>query len=122
MMKDIPAQRGKLAETAVLGYLKRHGLKELARNFSARTGEIDLIMLDKTTVVFVEVRSRSNNRFVDPVETINKRKVQKIIRTSQAFLQQFADPYESCRFDIVTLTGKIRSPRIDWIKNAFFDE
>lgn len=121
-MRDIPAQRGKLAETAVLLYLKKHGLKELARNFTARSGEIDLIMLEGATIVFVEVRSRSSNRFMDTIDTIDNRKVRKIIRTSHAFLQQYKDPFESCRFDIVTLTGKIRSPRIDWLKNAFFDE
>lgn len=121
-MKDIPVHRGKHAETAVLLYLKKQGLQELAQNFHARSGEIDLVMLDKSTIVFVEVRLRSSTRFMDPLETIDQRKVRRIIRTGQAFLQQYKGPYESCRFDIVTLTGKIRSPRIDWIKNAFYDE
>lgn len=121
-MKDPTVQRGKLTEQAVLEYLKRQGLTELSRNFRTRTGEIDLIMLDRTTIVFIEVRSRSSNQFMDPVETIDQRKIKKILRTSHAFLQQYKGAFDSCRFDIVTLTGKIRSPRINWIKNAFVDE
>ena len=122
MIKVPPLQRGKLAEKAALAYLKKHGLKELACNFNSRFGEIDLIMLDKTTIVFIEVRSRANNRFMTAIETIDNRKIQKILRTSHHFLQQQSDSFEACRFDIVTLTGNIRSPRIDWIKNAFTDD
>ncbi len=122
IMKDPPQQRGKLAEKTALVYLKKHGLKELECNFNSRFGEIDLIMLDKTTIVFIEVRSRANSRFMTAIETIDNRKIQKILRTSQHYLQQQSGSFESCRFDIVTLTGKISSPQIDWIKNAFSDD
>ncbi|WP_339325991.1 YraN family protein [Metallibacterium scheffleri] len=56
-----PRQRlGAAAETAALARLESAGLKPLARNFRSRYGEIDLIMLDGTTLVFVEVRARGN--------------------------------------------------------------
>jgi putative endonuclease len=121
-MGESTVHRGNAAETVVLNYLKQHGLKELSRNYKVRTGEIDLIMLDNSTIVFIEVRSRINDQFMHAVETIDNKKVQRIIRTSRNYLQRHQDHYDSCRFDIVTLTGKITSARIDWIKNAFFDE
>jgi putative endonuclease len=120
--KATTVQQGTNAEILVLEFLKQQGLTELTRNFRARTGEIDLIMLEKSIIVFVEVRSRKNNRFMDPVETIDNRKVQKILRTSRLYLQRYPAPFDSCRFDIVTLTGNISAPRLDWIKNAFCDE
>jgi putative endonuclease len=122
MTQVTTVQQGTTAETIVLEFLKKQGLSELTRNFRTRAGEIDLIMLDKSIIVFVEVRSRKSNRFMDAVETIDNRKVQKILRTSRLYLQRHPDSFDSCRFDIVTLTGNISSPRLDWIKNAFFDE
>ena len=122
MQIDPPQQRGKIAEYSALVYLKQHGLEELASNFSCRFGEIDLIMLDNTTIVFIEVRSRKNDQFMSAIESVDKYKVKKILRTSHYYLQQLKHSYESCRFDILTLTGKIDSPRIEWLKNAFSDD
>ena len=117
-----PLQRGKNAEQLALNYLNHHGLKFLQRNFRCRLGEIDLIMQEGTTTVFVEVRSRANDKIMNTVETIDRKKVQKIIRTAGYYLQQDPEGSGPYRFDIITLTGKINSPRIDWIKNAFADE
>ncbi len=121
-MKDSSVQQGHLAEQTALEFLLSNGLNLVTRNFRSRTGEIDLIMLENSTIVFIEVRSRASNRFMEPIETINHRKIQKIIRTSRIFLQQYKGAYGSCRFDIITLTGKIKPSSMDWIKNAFFDE
>jgi putative endonuclease len=121
-MKANALDYGKAAELAALDYLTKSGLVEVTRNFRSRTGEIDLIMLDKTTLVFIEVRSRHNNSFMDAVETIDYRKQRKIVLTSRFFMQRYQGNYDCCRFDIVTLTGKIDTPQIDWLKNAFFVE
>ncbi len=121
-MKLSALQFGKQAEQTALDYLENSGLIEVTRNFRSRTGEIDLIMLDRTTLVFIEVRSRNSNSFISPLETIDYRKQRKIVLTSRFFLQRYKGEYECCRFDIITLTGKIDSPQIDWIKNAFFVE
>lgn len=76
-------------------------------------------MQDDETIVFIEVRYRSNARFVDPLETIDGIKIRKIILTSQKFLQEFSDRDKLYRFDVVTLMGDLESPEIQWIKNAF---
>lgn len=112
-------QYGTIAENTVLKYLTSKGLSRLNNNYRSRYGEIDLIMKEDDTIVFVEVRYRSNTRFIDPIETIDKMKIQKIILTSQKFLQEFSELGKFYRFDVITLTGDLETPEIQWIKNAF---
>jgi putative endonuclease len=110
---------GIIAEKIALTFLTNKGLSELKTNYRSKYGEIDLIMNDIDTVVFIEVRYRSNTKFIDPIETIDKNKVQRIITTSQIYLQEFPEHDKLYRFDIITLTGNINLPQINWVKNAF---
>ena len=113
-------QRGKWAEQIALDYLVQEKLKLLSRNFHSSRGEIDLIMLDSDTIVFIEVRYRVNNNYLHALETINEKKCSRIIKTSRYYLQ--ANHWTSkspCRFDVLTVTGESDKPEIVWIKNAF---
>lgn len=113
-------QRGQWAEQIVLDYLVQEKLKLLARNFHGSRGEIDLIMLDSETIVFIEVRYRVNNNYLNALETINGKKCSRIIKTSQQYLQANRWTSKSpCRFDVITVTGDSEAPEIVWIKNAF---
>lgn len=113
-------QRGQWAEQIALDYLVREKLKLLSRNFHGRRGEIDLIMLDNETIVFIEVRYRINNNYLHALETINEKKCSRIIKTSQQYLQANRwTTKNSCRFDVITVTGESNNPEIIWIKNAF---
>jgi putative endonuclease len=111
---------GRLAEDEALALLIDEGLQLLTRNYRSPQGEIDLIMQDKDITVFVEVRARKNNHILHPIETIDKRKQNHIIRTSQHYLQQ-AEKNRSryYRYDVICLTGSIDKKNIEWIKNAF---
>lgn len=115
-------ERGKLAETIAAQYLEKQGLKVVKRNFRTRAGEIDLIMLHEHTIVFVEVRFRAKADYMHAIETIDKFKIQKIVRASRYFLQSYHGPGSLYRFDIVTLMGKIDTPEINWLQNAFSNE
>lgn len=111
---------GKQAEQRALRFLSGYGLKFLGKNFRAGRGEVDLILQDGKTIVFVEVRSRSSNDYMDAVESIDRRKVESIIHASRHYLQKHGISDSAfCRFDVVTLTGAGRSPKIEWIKGAF---
>ena len=112
-------KNGIIAEETALNYLINQGLREVRKNYRTRFGEIDLIMKDGEIIVFIEVRYRSNTKFLEPVDSINKTKVKKIIRTSQHYIQKFEDEQNLYRFDIIALTGNLDLPDIDWIKNAF---
>lgn len=103
-----------------LEYLQNRGLKILVRNYRVAGGEIDLIMREHKTVAFIEVRYRANNRFMNTIESIDPAKCARIIRTSQRYLQQHPLPAgNTCRFDVITITGNTPQPAIEWIKNAF---
>jgi putative endonuclease len=117
--KNTANQNGIIAEKIALTFLTNEGLSELKTNYRSKYGEIDLIMSDINTIVFIEVRYRSNTKFIDPIETIDKSKIQRIITTSQIYLQEFPEHDKLYRFDIITLTGNIDLPQIKWIKNAF---
>ena len=110
-----PTSKGELQELEALKLLQRAGLELLSRNFRTRSGEIDLIMKDKDTLVFVEVRYRKSIHYGDGADTVTRQKQQRLTKAAQAYLQQhhYQGP---CRFDVVALSSQ-HSP--DWIKNAF---
>jgi putative endonuclease len=114
------ADTGKYAEDLAFSYLKQQGMKPVARNFTSRYGEIDLVMQDRDCLVFVEVRYRKHFRLVDGASTVDAKKQVKLIRTAQYYLQKNRiDVDTSARFDIISITHKQNLPAIEWFKNAF---
>lgn len=107
---------GTVAETIAADYLLKQGLSLITRNYSCRFGEIDLIMQDSKTTVFVEVRLRSNSTFGGAGASITKSKQAKLSRTAEHYLQQHGNV--ACRFDAI-LMNKVSAAHIEWIKNAF---
>lgn len=110
---------GQQAEQFAKQFLKNQGLRFLEANFNSRMGEIDLIMHDADTTVFVEVRYRKNSMFGSALETITAKKQRKIRLTAESYLAKHKLKNVACRFDTVGLCGNIDSPTIEWIKNAF---
>jgi len=109
--------RGAQAEQWAAHYLQKQGLKLVERNYRSRFGEIDLIMQDGATLVFVEVRLRQNADFGGAAASIDIHKQQRIIRTSQQYLSSLART-PACRFDAVLL-GDVHGSDAQWLKNAF---
>ena len=116
--------QGKEAETACCRYLTAKGLKLVERNFSCRLGEIDIILTDQETLVFVEVRFRQNNSFGGGLESITRAKQQKLRKTAELYLLQNKQ-YNYARFDVVSMSISTQTNTqkqeytFDWIKNAF---
>jgi putative endonuclease len=95
---------GRWGEKYCQRFLKRKGLKKLARNFSCKTGEIDLIMVDiDGTIVFVEVRTRADESFGPSESSITFAKKAKLLRTAQYFLATHNIENRPFRFDVVTI-------------------
>lgn len=115
------ATLGELAEAQALELLRRAGLRLLARNFRARGGELDLVMLDCDCVVFVEVRCRSSARFSTPAETVDRHKQRRIVRTAALFLARHAAyARRPVRFDVVgIIDADSPAPRCEWLRDAF---
>jgi len=115
--------RGIDAELACCKYLQRQGLKLLAKNYHGRRGELDLVMQDSNTVVFVEVRYRKSNAYGGALESITSSKQEKLRVTAEQYLQRETELIYG-RFDVVAMTDKVRNNDSDtysfeWIKNAF---
>ncbi|GGK07788.1 YraN family protein [Pseudomonas matsuisoli] len=112
---------GQNAEQRALDYLQSNGLKLVAKNWSCRRGELDLVMLDSDTVVFVEVRFRKHAAWGGAAASVDTRKRQRIILAAQYFLQR--EPRLSnrpCRFDVIAINANgALPPKLDWIANAF---
>ena len=115
-MKINANNAGLEAEKLAATFLAKHGLKLVTQNYHCRFGEIDLIMQDAKTLVFIEVRLRSNARFGSAGASITPQKQQKLIATAQHYLQQHGDT--ACRFDAI-LMDKADLQQIEWIRNAF---
>jgi putative endonuclease len=109
-------QRGDAAEDVALRHLQTHGLRQLARNFKAKGGEIDLIMQDGVTLVFVEVRARSRSDYGDAAASVTPGKQQRIAKAAAHYLQQRGGQMPACRFDVVAITPNTPP---QWIKAAF---
>jgi len=116
-----PRQRtGQWAEQAALEHLARHKLRLVARNFNVRGGELDLVMLDGVTLVFVEVRLRSAGGLVGAVESVSISKQRRLIHAAQCFLAAHTEhAARPCRFDVVGIQHSNTAQTLDWQKNAF---
>jgi putative endonuclease len=119
-MKMNENNAGLAAEKLAATFLAERGLKLVMQNYHCRFGEIDLVMTDAKTLVFVEVRLRSNSQFGSAAASITPQKQQKLILTAQHYLQQHVknQSQTACRFDVI-LMSKADLNSLEWIRNAF---
>jgi len=94
---------GARGEALALSYLRNQGFKFIDRNFACPFGEIDLIFVDKKTLVFVEVKTRWSLKYGNPSESVTKRKLQSIVTTGAIFRKVFSNLPETMRVDVVAI-------------------
>ncbi|WP_048308337.1 YraN family protein [Halomonas sp. PR-M31] len=111
-------QRGEAIEGITAKWLQAQGLIFVARNQHAKGGEIDLIMRDGDTLVFIEVRHRTNTRYGHPLETVNITKQQRLIRAARFYLLRNRLSC-ACRFDVVGVVGTAPQLEFTWVRAAF---
>ena len=114
-MKPPHLSSGEAAEEAALRWLEQQGLSLVTRNYRCKAGEIDLVMQDGESLVFVEVRYRRHANFGSAAESVGTAKQRRLRRTAEHYLQRLAT-LPPCRFDIIGIDAQ---KRIDWIRNAF---
>jgi putative endonuclease len=107
---------GDRAERVAAAYLATKGLTLIESRYRCRWGEIDLILRDRDTVVFAEVRLRRSRTFGGAAYSIDRHKQARIIATARHYLAGVKEP--ACRFDVVLLEA-IEPSRIEWIRDAF---
>lgn len=109
---------GKKGEDIAADYIKSKGYKIIAKNFTTHFGEIDIIAWDKSTLVFIEVKTRKSLHYGLPFESITKRKMKKISNVALFYLKRFKT-LPSTRFDVLDVVYNEDKLQINLIKDAF---
>jgi putative endonuclease len=111
---------GARIEALARDFLQRQGLTPIAANANYRGGELDLVMRDRDTLVFVEVRYRKSTAFGGAAASVDAGKRRKLVLAAELFLtshREFARL--PCRFDVVAAHGDVEAPTFDWLRDAF---
>ncbi len=104
---------GRAGEDAALAHLEQNGLSLLQRNFRCKGGEIDLVMQEGSTLVFVEVRKRADTSYGGAAASVTPHKQRRLILAAQIYLQRYR-MQPACRFDVVAIDGA----QMRWLKNV----
>ncbi len=111
--------RGAAAEALAARFLMARGLSIVGRNYRCRGGEIDLIVRDGKTLIFVEVRLRRSQAFGGAAESITATKRRRLRLAAQHYLLGLArEP--PCRFDAILLDG-LGAGNIEWLRGIDID-
>ena len=133
-----PKPLGQRGEALARRFLRRAGMKILARNYRCPNGEIDLIALDRSTraelgaetIAFVEVKTRSDDRYVSPASAVDDRKQKQVRRAAGYYLAHYPTAGYAIRFDVISIVlpeprddgqgeRTRQEPRIEHIRGAF---
>ncbi len=115
LLKKILGQEG---ENRAVQYLEKLGYKIVERNYRTRAGEIDLIALHQGEVVFVEVKTRTNNAYGAPELAVNSEKQRRMIKAALVYIHCKKLHQVPCRFDVVAISAA-KDLEVELIQNAF---
>ncbi len=110
---------GNKGEELAANLLQDKGYKILYRNYKSQLGEIDIIAKEKEVICFIEVKTRSSDRFGSGSEAVAHTKQRKIAKAALCFLKEKRFLDRPARFDVVSLDYSSSEPKLDLIKDAF---
>ena len=112
--------QGAHVEALARDFLLRQGLTPVAANANYRGGELDLVMRDGDTLVFVEVRYRRGGGFGGGAASVDANKRRKLVHAAGLFLAAHREHAKApCRFDVIDASGDPETPAFDWLRDAF---
>jgi putative endonuclease len=109
---------GRKGEDLAASHLRDLGWEILERNYRTRLGEIDLVCLDRGTLVFVEVKTRASDEFARPDQSVTRRKQAKLRRLVEEYLVRHNLEQSDVRFDVLGVTLSTRRPEFEHIVGA----
>lgn len=112
-------QTGNWGENVAVEFLVKKGYDILERNWRLGKMEIDIIAKDQQRVIFVEVKTRSNDEYIDYLETITRQKTTFMRRCSTAYMEQYPENF-TCQFDYIFIVGKPDNYIVEHYPDAFF--
>ncbi|MBP7936914.1 MAG: YraN family protein [Phycisphaerae bacterium] len=101
---DDRAELGQAGERRAARFLRQLGYRLVARNYRCPLGEIDLVVLDRHIIVFVEVKTRTSDEFAAPEDAVTLEKQRRLSRSARFFIRQTRSSGRPCRFDVVAIT------------------
>ena len=120
LFRKSPQRAGRRAERRAERLLNDGGLRTLTRNYARRTGEIDLVMLDGDTLVFVEVRYRRRRAWGSGLDSVDAHKQRRLARTAALYLADHPEHgFREARFDVVSAWSANYGIACEWTPNAF---
>lgn len=121
--KRSPSQiQGQAYEQQAIRFLQSQGMILIAQNLRCQSGEIDCVMLHRQTLVFVEVRQRTQATYGSAAASVTRQKQHRIKQSAKYFLPQLCRQLSLkqiplCRFDVLSFDGKEQS--FQWLRHAF---
>jgi len=109
---------GEKGEGFAARYLRKKGYKIITQNYKTRIGEIDIIAMEKDTLVFVEVKTRESIAYGKPFEAVDYFKKRKIANVALLYLKKLKE-IPPCRFDVVSIYYDQGNPECELIRDAF---
>ena len=120
MWKKTTTSIGRHGEDLAARWLEQQGYEIVARNYRRRFGEVDIIARHEGYLVFIEVKTRSSNRFGLPADALTARKQKQLTMIAQDYLARHACGDTPCRFDVLSVDLRSgRAPEISILVNAF---
>jgi putative endonuclease len=118
--KNYRQNLGAWGERLAESFLLEHGLILLARNYRTPFGELDLVMSQDGQIVFIEVKTRSTNKFGPPEDAVTGKKREHLLQAAECYLNEHSEALEGWRIDVVSICGTpgSPSPEIVWFDNA----
>ena len=110
---------GERGESMACDELEKCGYAILERRYRTRFGEIDVIADDCGTVVFVEVKTKTDCTFSDPVESVTKQKQRRLVSMAAQYVAYHGLDHTPCRFDVVTVDTSVAPPKLTHYRDAF---
>lgn len=110
---------GKEGEAEAILFLEKQGYQIRHRNWHSGKKELDIVAEHQGELIVIEVKTRRNKQFGDPEESINEKKLRRIVAAADAYIRKFRIDLP-VRFDIISLTGENSPWEITHIKDAFY--
>ncbi len=111
---------GKKGESLAVDFLLKEKYRIVARNYKAEKYELDIVAIKDGMLVFVEVKTRSTDRFGEPEESVGYQKEHHIAEAAEHFMEHFEDHFTDVRYDIISIILNDTNTKIKHIEDAFF--
>ena len=119
MRKESNQEIGKQGEIIAVKYLKKNRYKILHTNYRCKIGEIDIVAQNKENIIFIEVKTRRDNEYGYPSESVTYHKQRKISKVALHYLQKYDLFKYNVRFDVIEVWNEFLKPETNHILNAF---